>query len=61
MKFAWCKNVSDLAVWNSRLVEEIDLDVYCDMLDVDEILQAENRFQFQLHGNQARKLDRTGL
>ena len=37
MKFAWCKNVSDLAVWNSRLVEEIDLDVYCDMLDVDEM------------------------
>jgi hypothetical protein len=33
MKFAWRQNITDLAAWNSGLVEEID--VYSDMLAVD--------------------------
>ena len=37
MKFMWCQNISNLAAWNSELVEEIDLDVYQDMLAVDEM------------------------
>ena len=36
MKFAWCRNVTNLAAWNSGLVEEIDSDFYCDMLAVNE-------------------------
>lgn len=36
MKFAWRRNVTNLAAWNSGLVEEIDSDFYCDMLAVDE-------------------------
>ena len=35
MKFAWCQNVSDLAAWNSGMVEEVDLEVYEYMLIVD--------------------------
>lgn len=35
MKFAWCQNIADLAVWNAGLVEEIDLDIYRDMLSID--------------------------
>jgi hypothetical protein len=34
MKLAWCQNVSDLAVWNSGLVEEVDLDSYKDRLAI---------------------------
>ena len=37
MKFAWQQNIADLAVWNSGLVEEIDLDLYHDMLSVDDV------------------------
>ena len=36
MKFAWHRNITNLAAWNSGLVEEIDLGLYCDMLAVDE-------------------------
>ena len=36
MKFAWHRNITNLAEWNSGLVEEIDLSLYCDMLAVDE-------------------------
>jgi hypothetical protein len=36
MKFAWRQNIANLAAWNSGLVEEVDLDIYCDMLAVDE-------------------------
>lgn len=36
MKFAWHQNIADLTAWNSGLVEEVDLDIYCDMLAVDE-------------------------
>ena len=31
------QNIADLATWNSGLVEEIDLDLYCDMLSVDDV------------------------
>jgi hypothetical protein len=36
MKFAWRRNVTDLAAWNSGIVEEVDLKFYEDMLKVDE-------------------------
>ena len=36
MKFAWCRNITNLAAWNLGLVEKIDLSLYCDMLAVDE-------------------------
>jgi hypothetical protein len=36
MKFAWCQNLTDLAAWNSGMVEELDLEVFEDMLAVDE-------------------------
>jgi hypothetical protein len=36
MKFAWRQDISDLAAWNSGLVEEVDLDMFCDMLAIDE-------------------------
>ena len=36
MKFAWRWNITNLAAWNSGLVEKIDLSLYCDMLAVDE-------------------------
>jgi len=32
MKFAWHQNVADLAAWNSGIIEEVDLEVYEDML-----------------------------
>jgi hypothetical protein len=35
MKFAWRNNISDLSVWNSKLVEEVDMDEYCELLDTD--------------------------
>jgi hypothetical protein len=35
MKFAWHQNVSDLAAWNSELIEKVDLDSYHDMLVAD--------------------------
>ena len=35
MKFAWRHSISDHAAWNSGLVEEVDLDVYKDMLAGD--------------------------
>ena len=36
MKFAWHRNITNLAAWNLGLVEEIDSSFYCDMLEVDE-------------------------
>jgi len=36
MKFAWCQNVADLTTWNSGIIEEVDLEVYEDMLSDDE-------------------------
>ena len=35
MKFVWRQNISDLAAWNSGLVEEVNLDSYNDMLAAD--------------------------
>jgi hypothetical protein len=35
MKFAWRQNISDLAAWNSGLIEEVNLDPYHDMLAGD--------------------------
>jgi hypothetical protein len=32
MKFAWRRNVTNFAAWNLGLVEKIDSDFYCDML-----------------------------
>jgi hypothetical protein len=37
MKFAWRQNITDLAAWNSGLIEEVDLDLYEDMLAVDKL------------------------
>ena len=37
MKFAWSWDVPNLAAWNSGLVEEINLDLYQDMLEVDKL------------------------
>ena len=36
MKFAWRQNIGDIAAWNSGLIEEVDLDLYQDMLAADE-------------------------
>jgi hypothetical protein len=36
IKFAWHRNITNLAAWNLGLVEEINLSLYCDMLAVDE-------------------------
>jgi hypothetical protein len=37
MKFAWRQNIPDLAAWNSGLVEKVNLDMYRDMLAIDEM------------------------
>lgn len=37
MKFAWRQNITDLVAWNSGIVEEVDLDLYQDMLMADKI------------------------
>jgi hAT family C-terminal dimerisation region len=36
MKFAWRKNVNDLATWNSTQIEEVDLDEYSEMLEAED-------------------------
>ena len=36
MKFAWRNNIRDLAAWNLRHAEEIDLDEYEGLLKADE-------------------------
>ena len=36
MKFAWHNNILDLAAWNLRHAEEIDLDEYEGLLKADE-------------------------
>jgi len=36
MKFAWRQNVADLTAWNSGIIEEVDLEVYEDMLSDDK-------------------------
>ena len=35
MKFAWRNNITDLAAWNSGLVEEVDLAEFEALLDAD--------------------------
>jgi hypothetical protein len=35
MKFAWRKNLPDLAAWNSGQIEEVDLDEYRQMHDAE--------------------------
>jgi hypothetical protein len=37
MKFAWCRNVTDLTVWNSSQLEEVDLNEYHEMLEAEEV------------------------
>jgi hypothetical protein len=37
MKFAWCKNIVDLAAWNSGKIKEVDLDKYSEMLEADKL------------------------
>ena len=39
MKFAWHKNIIDLAAWNLGKTDEVDLDEYSEMLEAE--LQAE--------------------
>ena len=35
MKFAWWMNITDVAAWNSRQIDEVDLDEYQEMLDAE--------------------------
>lgn len=35
MKFGWRNNITDLAAWNSALVEVFDLEQFEDLLEVD--------------------------
>ena len=37
MKFAWCQNIADLTAWNSGIVEEVEMDLYQDMLMANEL------------------------
>ena len=39
MKFAWRKNIVDVAAWNSGQTDEVDLGEYSEMLEAE--LQAE--------------------
>jgi hypothetical protein len=36
MKFAWRQNITDLASWNSGLVDKVDSGLYSNMLAEDE-------------------------
>lgn len=36
MKFAWCDQITDLAAWNFRLAEEINLEEYTDFLSEEQ-------------------------
>ena len=37
MKFTWCKNISNLAAWNSAQIEEVDMSgKYQEMLQADQ-------------------------
>lgn len=36
MKFAWRRNMVDLAAWNSAKVEEVSLDEYLELLDNED-------------------------
>jgi len=51
MKFAWRKNIIDVAAWNSGKVEEVDLDEYEEMLAADiwadEFDKGEDEFVMQ--------------
>lgn len=38
MKFAWRRNITDLAAWNSGQIEEVDLNEYSEWLEADELL-----------------------
>ena len=35
MKFAWCKNITDILAWNSAHVEEVDHKEYSEMLEAE--------------------------
>lgn len=37
MKFAWRRNIADLAAWNSMDVEEVELEVYKDLIISDQL------------------------
>jgi len=39
MKFAWHRNIADVAAWNSGQMDEVDLDEYSKMVEAE--LQAE--------------------
>lgn len=41
MKFAWRKNIIDIAEWNSEGAEAVDLDDYLQLLEGDEQAAAE--------------------
>jgi len=35
MKFAWQMKITDVVAWNSRQIDEVDLDEYQEMLDAE--------------------------
>ena len=37
MKFAWCRDITDLTAWNSSQLEKVNLDKYQEMLVADEV------------------------
>ena len=39
MKFAWHRNITDVAAWNSEQMDEVDLDEYRKIVEAE--LQAE--------------------
>jgi hypothetical protein len=51
MKFAWREKITDIAAWNSRKLEEVNLDEYQEMLAADiwsdELDKEEDEFVVQ--------------
>ena len=35
MKFAWCKKITNILVWNSAHIEEVDHNEYSEMLEAE--------------------------
>ncbi|KAH9963071.1 hypothetical protein BJV74DRAFT_890515 [Russula compacta] len=48
MKFAWCRNVTDLTAWNLSQIEEVDLNEYCEMPVADEVVTDSEEPQVEL-------------
>ena len=45
MKFAWHKNITDILVWNSAHVEEMDHNEYSEMLEAEAEAAELDRFE----------------